>query len=112
MNNIPKNCLDKFIATYKNFPSIIELVIDKEGVDKIVKNKTILWSYKKIIDGTIDIIDRETLLEIDANGIYLYIEQKSDDDFLLYFLFLQNYLSNVNFIISKLTKTNKNGIKQ
>ena len=67
MNNIPKNCLDKFIATYKNFPSIIELVIDKEGVDKIVKNKTILWSYKKIIDGTIDIIDRETLLEIDAN---------------------------------------------
>lgn len=112
MNNVPENCLEKFITTYKNFPSIIELTTNKEGVEKIVKNKTILWSYKKITDGTIDIIDRETLLEIDGNGIYLYIEKKSDDDFLLYFLFLQNYLSNVNFIISKLIKTNNNGIKQ
>ena len=112
MNNIPKNCLDKFITIYKNFPSIIELNTNKENVEKIMKSRTTLWSYKKITDGTIDIIDEKNLLEIDGNGIYVYIEKKSDDDFLLYFLFLQNYFSNVNFIISKLIKTNNNGIKQ
>lgn len=112
MNIIPDNCIEKFVTNYKNYPSIIELVTNKDGVEKLFKNKTILWSYKRIVDGNIDIIDDKNLLEIDGNGIYLYIEKKSDDEFLLYFLFLQNYLSNVNFIISKLIKKNNNGIKQ
>jgi hypothetical protein len=65
-----------------------------------------------IIDSPIDILCNKNLVEIDSNGIYVYIDKQSDDESLVYFLFLQNYINNVNFIISKLIKKNNNGIKQ
>ena len=45
---------------------------------------------------------------------YIFKEQvnRPPDESLVYFLFLQNYINNVNFIISKLIKKNNNGIKQ
>jgi hypothetical protein len=57
-----------------------------------------------IIDSPIDILYNKNLVEIDGNGIYVYIDKQSDDESLVYFLFLQNYINNVNFIISKLIK--------
>jgi hypothetical protein len=77
-----------------------------------MKNKTVLWSHMSIIDSPIDILCDKNLVEIDSNGIYVYIDKQSDDESLVYFLFLQNYINNVNFIISKLIKKNNNGIKQ
>jgi hypothetical protein len=77
-----------------------------------MKNKTVLWSHMSIIDSPIDILCNKNLVEIDSNGIYVYIDKQSDDESLVYFLFLQNYINNVNFIISKLIKKNNNGIKQ
>jgi hypothetical protein len=65
-----------------------------------------------VSDIIVDILCDKNLVEIDSNGIYVYIDKQSDDESLVYFLFLQNYINNVNFIISKLIKKNNNGIKQ
>ncbi len=112
MNQIPENCIEKFVKSYNNYPSIIELKLNSEDIDKLTKNKTVLWSHISIIDSPIDILCNKNLVEIDSNGIYVYIDKQSDDESLVYFLFLQNYINNVNFIISKLIKKNNNGIKQ
>lgn len=104
MNQIPENCIEKFVKSYNNYPSIIELKLNSEDIDKLTKNKTVLWSHISIIDSPIDILYNKNLVEIDSNGIYVYIDKQSDDESLVYFLFLQNYINNVNFIISKLIK--------
>ena len=37
MNQIPKNCIEKFIKSYNNYPSIIELKLNSEDIDKLMK---------------------------------------------------------------------------
>ncbi len=82
MNQIPENCIEKFVKSYNNYPSIIELKLNNEDIDKLTKNKTVLWSYIKMIGSGVDTSYQEVSFGGPIYEAYLnYVEEGGKEEF-------------------------------
>jgi hypothetical protein len=102
INEIPGQITEIVLKQIKNTPSQYDIVVkDPSLVDGIIKNKKIIWDYKRS-DENGSVVYSEFLVEYDSNGIYMYIKSN-----LISILYLNSLKSNVYFMVDSIYRMNK-----
>lgn len=102
INKIPGQITEIVLKQIKNTPSQYDIVVkDPSLVDGIIKNKKIIWDYKRC-DENGGVVHSELLVEYDSNGIYMYIKSNS-----ISILYLNSLKSNVYFMVDSIYRMNK-----
>lgn len=99
-NEIPTEVNEIVVKQINNIPSQLDIEFNISLLVNIIKSKKRLWNYERF-DKLGKSLHKESLVEYDHNGIYIYIN--SDKISLLY---LTSLKTNVDFMVSSLYKTN------